>query len=778
MKCYNKCVFIMLAMLVLMVTMTATPAYAINRVKTIEITGNKRVSVDTIMFYMKTREKGVYSEQILKHDFKALWKTGFFENITIESFDTGTTDEKKVKITLQENPLISSVTYKTNKKIKQDDITQKLQENSIILTTMSYYDPSKVKKAEHIIKEMIEEKGYTQGQVKITATPAKDHHMALSVQVNRGPKTRIGEILFPGLEKTKLSTADLTSGMKFNKPHSLLTLIGGKDVYGKDKIKEDIESIRLKLHEKGYLEAKVGMPEVSIFEKTTVFGKRQKMTRISIPVEPGPQYRMGDLTIKGNKIIKTEFIKTLAPMQKGKTFNAKKRDKAREIIQEIYNNMGYIFCQVIPTENLDPVKKVADLTLTVHEGELAYLGKLEFKGNTFTKDHVLRREWLLREGSRFNMGWLKSCLTRMKQLGLVDIAKEPEFKQNKEDPAKMDIDVHVKELNRQSLTFNFGVSGYDGLFAAIGYSTQNFMGMGETLAVNLQYGTKSKQYRLAFTEPYLFNLPINAGFSVQSQEVDYPWFQQKQTGFSLHLSGRLWRFLGAQLSYSYSDIDIGNIDSSYLSNPLSALYYRDVKISSLAPTIYYSTVDSPMFPSRGEKILFSYRFSGGPLGGEVDMHKTKLQLVKFLPLSKRTTLGMQLVHQAVIPFGGSTIPYYEKIYLGGEYSIRGFEMYKVGPRNEKGEFIGGGKALFLNLEYIFNLNQQLSFALFYDVGNAYDFGQPISLDNLYVSTGLEARVFVPMLNVPFRLIFAYNPRTLETDQSNFSFRFAIGTSFN
>lgn len=767
-----------LAMLTFIVTMTTTSAFALSRVKTIEMTGNQRVSRDTILFYMKTREQGVYSEQILQHDFKALWKTGFFEDITIESFDTGTADEKRVKITFKENPLISSVTYKTGKKIKQDDIVQKLQENSIILSTMSYFDPSKVKKAEHIIKEMIEEKGYTQGDVNITSTPAKDNNMALTVQVIRGPKTRIGEITFPGLEKTHLSANFLKSGMKHNKPHSLLTLVGGKDVYGKDQIQEDIEGLRLKLHEKGYLEAKVGMQEISVIEKPTVFGKRQKMTRITIPIQPGPQYRMGNLTIKGNKIIKTEFIKTLTPMNKGKIFNAKKRDKARETIQEIYNNMGYIFCQVIPTENLDPVKKIADLTLTVHEGELAYLGKLEFKGNTFTRDHVLRREWLLREGSRFNMGWLKSCLTRMKQLGLVDIAKEPEFKQNKEDPTKMDIDVHVKELNRQSLTFNFGYSGYDGLFGAIGYSTQNFMGMGETLAINLQYGTKSKQYRLGFTEPYLFNLPVNAGFSVQSQSVDYPWFQQKQTGFSLNISGRLWRFIGAQLSYSYTDIDIGNIDPSYLSNPLSALYYRDVKISSLSPTIYYSTVDSPMFPSRGEKILFSYRYSGGFLGGEVNMHKTRLQLVKFLPVSKRTTLGMQFVHQAVIPFGGSTIPYYEKIFLGGEFSIRGFEMYKVGPRNENGDFVGGNKALFLNLEYIVSLNQQLSLSLFYDAGNAYDFGQPISLKNLYTSTGLEARVFVPMLNVPFRLIFAYNPRTLETDEPNFTFRFAIGTSFN
>jgi outer membrane protein insertion porin family len=758
--------------------MLAVPAFTATRIKTLELTGNKRVSRDTVLFYMKSREQGIYSERILREDFNALWKTGFFENITIESFDTETLDRKLVKVTLKENPLISSVTYNTSKKISENDIKDKLQEHSIILSTLSYYNPSKVKKAEHVIKEMLVEKGYSQGSVTIAAEPAKDGQVALGINVTRGPKTRIGAIRFPGLEKTKISPAFLRGGMKHNKPHSLLTLVGGKDVYSKDKIEEDLQAVRAKLHEKGYLEAKVGRPEITVFRKKTVFGKIQEMTRISIPVQPGPQYRMGGLSIEGNKIVKTDFLKQLVPLKKGKVFNAKKRDKARETIQEMYTNMGYIYSQVAPTENLDPVKKVADLVLRVHEGEVAYIGKLEFEGNTFTRDHVLRREWMLQEGSRFNMGWLKNCLTRMRQLGLVDIAKDPEFTPDPKDPRKMHVKVHVKEMNRQTLTFNFGVSGYDGLFGAIGYSTQNFMGMGETLSVHLQYGTKSKQYRLAFTEPYLFNLPVNLGFSVHKTAMNYPWFQQESTGFSFHTSGRLWRFIRGQLMYSYSDVNIGNLDPSYLSNPLSALYYRDTKISSLAPTLYYSTVDSPMFPSRGEKVLFSYRYSGGFLGGEVNMHKTRLQLQKFLPMGKRQTLGMQFVHQAVIPFGGSTIPYYEKIFLGGEYSVRGFDIYKVGPRNENGDFIGGNKAFQLNLEYIITLNQQLSFALFYDIGNAYDFGQPISLKNVYTSTGLELRVFVPMLNVPFRLIFAYNPRTLETDHSNFAFRFAVGTSFN
>jgi outer membrane protein insertion porin family len=743
------------------------------------VNGNNKVSRDTILFYMKSREKGIYSESLLKEDFKSLWRTGFFENITIESFDSEKIDAKVVKIILEENPLIASVTFKTGKKISEKDITEQLQENSIILTEFSYYNPAKIKRAEKIIKDMLVEKGYNQGTAQIIVKNAAEQQVALTVQVNNGPKTRIGAIEFPGLKGSGISADFLRRGMKHNKPHSLLSLIGGKDVFSKEKIKEDLEAVKNRLMERGYLEARVSSPEVSMFKKASVLGKIQQMLRITIPVEPGSQYRVGNISIAGNKVIKTPFLQRLVKLRKGAVYDIEKRNKCRQDIQDVYGNLGYIFCQVVPVENLDPVKRVADLTLQVHEGDVAYVGKLEFNGNTYTKDYVLRREWLLQEGSRFNTGWLKACLTRLKQLGLVGIAKEPEFKPDPEDPKKMDIKVHVKELRRQSATFNFGYSGYDGLFGALGYSTHNFLGSGETLEIYFQMGTRAKQYRFSFTEPYLFNLPANMGFSIYKTSVQYPGYTLNEQGIRLTSSARLWRFLRGSLSYGYRDVKTAALDENLLLNPLYNLYFYNGKISSLSPSVYYSTVDSPLFPSSGSKALFSYTYSGGFLKGDVNLHKTRLQLAKFFPLWNRHVLGMQLVHQAVFPFGGQEfVPRFERIYLGGEQSIRGFDMYRVGPRNERGEFIGGNKAFFMNLEYMVPLNDQFTVALFYDLGNAYAAGQQISLKDVYSSMGLEMRVFVPMLNVPFRLIFAYNPRTLEAGNNNFTFRFAVGTSFN
>lgn len=745
-------------------------------IEKIIIEGNKKVSKDTILFYMRSGKNGVYSKTTLREDFKSLWNTGFFENIIIESDDGE--KGKIIKLILKENPLIKSISYKTGKKIKEKDIRETLQENNISLLSFSYYDPSKMKKVKKIIEEMLKEKGYNEGKVNIITKKDKDQ-VTLTVQVIQGPRTRIGDIVFPGLNTRHVSPSFLHRGLKNNKPHNLFSTLGRKDVYNKEKITEDLEEVRLRLQQKGFLEAKVGTPSISTYKKHTVTGKTQKMLKVSIPVDTGPQYKVGNVNIDGNKIVKTDFLERFITLEKGNTYNMKKRNKIREDIEKLYHSLSYIYCQVVPMENLDPVRKVADLTLKIHEGEMATMGRLKFKGNTFTKDKVLRREWLIKEGKPLSMSALETSITRMRQLGLVSVEKAPEFQPDPKNPQKVDVSINVKEINRQSLNFNAGYSGYDGLFVALGYSTRNFMGGGETFSANLQLGTRAKQYSLSFTEPYLFHLPASLGVSVHNSSLEYPFLSKKSTGFGFSTSARLWGYWGASLAYNFEDVESAAVDGddSEINSFYRNYYNYSGTISSISPTLYYSSVDSPIFPHSGTKILFNYRYSGGLLGGDVNLHKTKFQFLKYIPIGKRHTLGMQLVHQSLTAFGNKSIPTWEKFFLG-EQSIRGFGPYGISPRNENGDPIGGNKAFYLNLQYEIPLNRQFSAIFFYDMGNAYDFGVPISLKDVYSSMGLELKVFVPMLNVPFRLIFAYNPRIVNEEDPHFDFRFTVGTSFN
>lgn len=747
-------------------------------IKKIDVTGNRKVSKDTIMFYLKSRVNGEYSPETLRKDFKTLWDTGFFKDIKIDVNDVE--GGKAVKIVVSENPVITSVKYELGKKIKKTDIEDKLQDNNIVLSTFSYYSSSKLKKMEKVIKDFLIEKSYNDGTVKIVETASKGG-VDLLIKVDPGSKTRIGIIDFPGLNTKYISPYFLRWGMKNNKPHGILSAITGKDVYNKEKMGDDLKNVKLRLQQKGYLEAKVGNPVFSRINKMTLFGKLQRMIKISIPIELGPRYRTGKVTFEGNKIVRSDYLQKYVTLVPGKVYNFKKRNKIIENIQKFYGSIGHFYAQIAPEENLDPVKKIADLNVRINENELAYVGRMEFTGNTFTKDKVIRREWLLREGHRFNTGALESSIRRMKQLGLVTIEKMPEIKPDPDDPQKINMNIEVKELNRQMINFNVGYSGYDGWFVGLGYSTQNFLGLGESFALNIQTGTRTKNYRLAFTEPYLFHKPASLGFDLFKQSFKYPsFYTQDSTGFNLITTYRFWRFWGTSIVYSFQDIEVSDVNENIdWNNTYSYYYYSEGKrrISSLSPTIYYSTVDSPIFPSSGTKYLLNYRYSGGFLGGDINMHKVKFEFVKFVPLMKKYTLGMHLVYQQLIGFGKNPVPFYERYYLGGERSIRGFDIMRLGPRDENGFVTGGEKAFYVNLEYQIPITQQFSFDLFYDIGNAFDKDVNINLQDVYISTGMEIKIFIPMLNVPFRLIFAYNPRVLTPDDSHFSFRFAVGPSF-
>jgi outer membrane protein insertion porin family len=197
-------------------------------------------------------------------------------------------------------------------------------------------------------------------------------------------------------------------------------------------------------------------------------------------------------------------------------------------------------------------------------------------------------------------------------------------------------------------------------------------------------------------------------------------------------------------------------------------------------------VDSPIFPTNGSKFLINYRYSGGILGGSVNMHKLKVEGVQFFPLWKhKHTLGVHLEYEGLSSIGGSWIPDYERFYMGGERSIRGFDIYRIGPKTitvgadgtVRSYNFGGTKSILFQAEYQIPLTQQFSFVFFCDIGNTYEQNRPIDFKNLYQSMGLELKIFIPMLNVPFRLIFAYNPRLENKGDDHFVFRFGIGPSF-
>lgn len=204
-------------------------------------------------------------------------------------------------------------------------------------------------------------------------------------------------------------------------------------------------------------------------------------------------------------------------------------------------------------------------------------------------------------------------------------------------------------------------------------------------------------------------------------------------------------------------------------------------MSSVSPSIYRSTVDSPLTPSSGTMYLVSVKYAGTFLGGEIDLFKPRFEFTHFQPIRRGIlSLGFHAEYSYVKPLRNSDVPLWERFFLGGERNIRGYEIYTIGPRDAQGQMVGGLKSLVLNAEIILHVGGQSSplyLIAFHDRGNAFGTGEKTSLRNVYTSTGMEARIFVPALRIPFRLIFSYNNRRIYETDSNFAFRFAIGTTF-
>ncbi len=524
-------------------------------VEKIEITGNERVTKETILYYLSSREGDYYNQDLLKNDFRIILATGFFSNVKIEESEGQF--GKIVNIIVEENPVIKEIIYKTGKKVKEDDIVDKLKENNEYILPYSYYSQYKIQRIEDTIRELLTEKGLAEGKVTTETNKKGQNELEIVFNIKEGPKIKIGEIVFEGNPKLKPSV--LSGALKENKKHGILSWIMGKDSFKQNKVIEDLANLKQKFQEHGYMEASIGEPRFEDVKKRSIFLKKQTMKRIIIPVDAGYLYFVGEIKLEGNETFNTPGLRNLIKYKTGEIYSTKVREKAVEDIGELYRDFGFLYAQIIPVEKLDPKNKKVNVTFNRIEGDVAYLNRLEFRGNTYTIDKVIRREMVLREGNRLSFSMCKNSLLRMNQLGLVALQGELEIMPRPEDPTKIDVSVAVTELQRNNIQFTAGYSGYQGTFVALSYSTVNFLGAGERLELSLQYGKRIKNYSFGFSEPYFLDLPITLGFNIHDQLMILPGlYNHKGKGADFTFGARLKGYWQSSLSYSYENLEISD----------------------------------------------------------------------------------------------------------------------------------------------------------------------------------------------------------------------------
>ena len=689
-------------------------------VQNIVIRGNRRIPAETIRARMFTKAGDVYDQAGLERDFNSLWNTGYFDDLRIEREPS--TKGWIIHVYVKEKPTIREINYTGLSSVSQSDVLDKFKEQKVGLTQESQYDPTKVKHAEVVIKQLLAAHGRQFATVQSEVRPIPPAAVALTFVVKEGPKVKVGKIKFEG--NKALSNRELQSAMKNLKPigipHSIFLENLFARTYDSTKLSEDAERVRYYYQTKGYFKALVGDPKTQIHDTSGVRWyypfkpSPGKAVDITMPVEEGQRYRLKEITFTGNKAVKnTQALRNLFKIKDGDVFDTEAIRKGLESLRKAYAALGYINFTPVPNTEADDEKRTISLRIDVDEGKQFFVRRIEFQGNTTTRDKVIRRELALEEGQVYNGNLWELSLLRLNQLQYFDVLKpeqDSEIKQNVQD-STVDITLKVREKGKNSIGLTGGVSGLSGAFIGINYTTNNLFGKGESLSLEFQIGQYQRNETLSFTQPYLFDRPLQFGWSVYHRSYNYnqaaltsiqlnqqlnlpPSYQallqnftQTSTGFTSSLAYPIKRsFKRVGLTYSFDDSSVQTF-SAASTDYFEALEFRGISgpnsltgilTSKVVPNFSYNKIDNPQRPHSGQSFYFATEVAG--LGGNVKYIKPVAEYKRFMPVNKgRNTIGFRMLGSWITGYGGTVAPPFDRFYMGGDTDIRGFDIRAISP---------------------------------------------------------------------------------------------------
>lgn len=763
-------------------------------VERFETVGNTSVAADTIRIYLGIIPGDPYSPSEIQRNFLNLWQTGLFDDIRVEAEpgDTGVV----VRVIVSERPRIGAVEFRGNKELATAKINEALERDRIDIHVGNTIEQTLVKRAAEALRRTYSEGGFEGVTVDtITEDMPEPNEKRIVFVINEGIKAKVAGIEFTGNQH--FSDRRLRGQMKDVKKHNIYTWVRKKNLYIPSKLDEDLERVKNFYQDRGYQDIQFGDPQVVTVGRNT----KKPRVKLVIPVTEGEIHTFGEVTAEGNTVFTSEQMIGNWPLAKGDIIRRKPITSRAESFGEAYRMRGYIYAYVDP-EFIKKPGNVVDVHFKVFEGEQFHLGRLEFEGNNTTKDKVLRREIFLEEGQIMDMETFKQSLYKLGQLGYFKVTDNPDFKVNP-DTKTVDITVKGMEEGKNDIQFGGGYSEGGGFFVQAQFSTRNFLGEGENFGLSYQRGNRTNFFTLSYADPWFMDTPNSLGISVFNRQTTLPasfGYQQRGKGGTIAYGYRLGRFDSLGLVYGYERArthyetteapdPLGNV-------PLPSITDFVYTTSSLNPSYRYDSRDNPFDTTRGARLSLSLGFSGGPLGGTINLLKPQLSATKFQRLSRKTSLSVNLEGGYIFPLKDEDcvhiyaersatvpdlcVPIGERFLVGGEFSVRGFQYGTLGPyENIPGQGIrpvGGYKYSVLNAEYIYRVNDPIRLVLFTDTGYAFGYKENFDLAKLRYTFGAEMRIFLPVFQFPLRFIYAFNPAPKDGDDFT-GFQFTVGNTF-
>ncbi len=503
-------------------------------VESVDIQGNRRLKDDDLLYYIKTRPGDVFNKEQLERDLKELLSLNFFDKVKTRVLtEEGVRGGVNVIFEVAELPIIRDLQFDGLKAVPESEILKAFREQRVGISKEAIYNPVNAQKGIRVIREQLASKGYPNAKVTVKDEDVSATSTAITFLVDQGNRSRIIEIDFEG--NSIFKNGELRSQLQLVKQTGLISRFKGQDILDLRKLQYDLrKNVQSYMFSKGYFQARIGEPQVvglgykrtgplflSNFPLPLITTKDDTL-KIIVPVTEGKLFRVGELKVEGNSIFSEQQILGYVGLKKGEIADGKRlQDAVYEDLKKVYGSQGFVlynaeFDPTFKDNPANPSEGIVDVTITIDEGKQFRLRRLEFAGNTFTRDKILRREVLMNEGDIYNQIALETSVIRLNQTGYFDpIDKDQDVEiRTDEEQGDVDLVVKVKEKGRQQISLNGGISGIGGSFFGLEYSTNNLLGRGETVSFQFGLGNQQQSFQLTFQEPYFKDRPISVGFSL------------------------------------------------------------------------------------------------------------------------------------------------------------------------------------------------------------------------------------------------------------------------
>jgi outer membrane protein insertion porin family len=640
------------------------------------------------------------------------------------------------------------------------------------LTLGQFADDATFAQAAAKIKEAYRDHWYPDAKVKWDSRTNDDlGTVDVTFHIQEGGKLGIKKIVFEGNEE--ISDKDLKKVMQ-QKQKWLLSFITGAGKYKPENVDMDVFSIKSLYMNAGFLDVSVS--------DSVLDSKNPKRSRLTIKINEGKRYVIGDLSLSGMENFSSQELRRGIRLGTGDIAAYQAVEAGNESIRAFYGNRGYVRTSVRPVFDANAETGSVDIRYDITEGSVGYINKVNIAGNERTKDKVIRRELVIYPGDKYNRSRVQTSENRLRNLNYFEMVTASPDPTGEGD--KYDLNVQVKEKPTGQFSAGVGFSSVDSLVGYVELSQGNFdfrtwppIGAGQKFKIRAQLGTERNDLDISFVEPWFLDRKLSFGIDLYHREARYfsDAYDQKNDGMRFSLGRPLSRFTRGSLAYTLEQFDVFDVQES-ASDAIKAEEGKRLK-SGLEYTWTRDTRDRFFNPSQGNKTTITPYVAGGPLGGETDIYGAKVRATQYWRMLGDTVLNVRGQVESVDFYGDSEfVPIFDRLFMGGSYTLRGFEYRDVGPKDENGEPIGGSSSAFITIEYTVPIWNKIRMAGFYDSGfvneDALDFDTSAYNDNW----GIGMRLDLP--GFPLHLDYAW-PITYDEQwhDGKGRFNFLIGHSF-